>query len=148
MALGQYPSSYLSSYPSSITAALQLYTVYQLLQYPTSNYLTALYSTLAQLRNLAANYYLVCLAYKSISNSPQAVPQQLLQQLPQQYYSSALAVHSILAFTAPNNLAALAALKHLAILDLRKTSNRSVTKYWEILSCVYYIKQLHLQKFG
>ena len=33
------------------------------------------------------------------SNSPRAVPQQ---QLPQQYYGSALAVHSIPAFTAPN----------------------------------------------
>ena len=142
MALGQYPSS---SYLSSTTAALQPYTAYQLLQHLIFNYLIALRSTLALLRNLAVNYYLVCLAYKLISNGPWAVPQQ---QLPQQYYSSALAVYSILAFIVPNNLAVLAAPKHLATLDLRKTSNRSIIEYWEIPSYVYYAEQPCLQKFS
>ena len=144
IALRQYPSS---SYLSSTIAVLQLYTVYQLIQYPTSNYLIALCSTLAQQYTSAANYYLVyVLAYKSTSNGPRAVPQQLLQQLPQQYYGSTLAVHSILAFTALNNLAVLAVLKYLATLDLRKTSNRSITKYQEILNCVYYAEQLCIYK--
>ena len=58
------------------------------------------------------------------------------RQYPSSYLSSyssstmaALAVHSILAFTVFNNLAVLAVLKHLAILDLQKTSNKSITKY-------------------
>ena len=81
MALRQYFSSYLSSYPSSTTAVLQLYTVYQLLQ------------------NL--------------------ITQQLLTVL-----------------------------KYLATLNLQKTSNRSVTEYQEILNCIYYAEQLHLQRFS
>ena len=136
IALRQYLSN---SYFSSTMVALQLYTVYQFLQYPISNYLTTLYSTLILLYNLAVNYPLVCvLVYKLISNGPQAVLQQLPQQLPQQYYSSALAVYSIPTFIVLNNLAVLVVLKYLATLDLQKTSNRSVTKYWEILNCIYY----------
>jgi hypothetical protein len=38
--------------------------------------------------------------------------------------------------------------RYCATLDLRKTSNRSVTEYWEIPSCVHYAEQPRLRRFG
>ena len=38
--------------------------------------------------------------------------------------------------------------RYCATLDLRKTSNRSVTEYWEIPSCVHHAEQPRLRRFG
>ena len=38
--------------------------------------------------------------------------------------------------------------RYCATLDLRKTSNRSVTEYWEIPSCIHHAEQPRLRRFG